>query len=344
MSKIPYSQYLDMLNDLEVTEEAILEYSLVKSGRNAFDVQLQPNPEKVELAEQELSAENAMAIGNKLARWRREGRFKNRINAGDQRPVIVSEGDSWFQFPFLVKDIIDHISDKYTVFSLSAAGDTADNMVFGPPGKYRREYLNKLREHKERAQAFLFSGAGNDIIGDDVSTGKPALLGLIRPFNGNTQDTQGHIDAAALEEKITFLQSAYRELIQTIRNEPDFEHLPIILHGYDYAYPHPWVNDKRNPKHAKKDAWLGSAFSLKSIDDPELRRSVIQHLIDRLYVMLNEIAGDSDQSHIWVVDCRGAMPNVEDWIDEIHGTSKGFAEPARRFQKVLEHALAPVPA
>jgi len=344
VSKIPYTQYLAMLNDLEAAEESILAYSLVKSGRSAFDVQLHPSPEKVEITEQELSAENAMAIGNRLARWRREGRFANRIAAGDKRPVIVSEGDSWFQFPFLVKDIIDHLNDQYTVFSMAAAGDTADNMVFGSPRKYHREYLNKLREHKERVQAFLFSGAGNDIIGDDRATGKPALLGLIKPFNGDTEDALGHIDQHAVEEKMTFLHSAYNELIGAIRSESGFKQLPIILHGYDYAFPHPWTNDQRDPKHAKKNAWLGSAFSEKNIEDPTLRRAVIQLLIDRLYTMLKDIAGESEQSHIWIVDCRGAMPKVDDWIDEIHGTSEGFSEPARRFQKVLERALTPISA
>jgi len=51
--------------------------------------------------------------------------------------------------------------------------------------------------------------------------------------------------------------------------------------------------------------------------------------------MLNDIAGSSNASNIWVVDCRGAMPNISDWNDEIHGTSDGFVAVAERFKEVL---------
>jgi len=62
-------------------------------------------------------------------------------------------------------------------------------------------------------------------------------------------------------------------------------------------------------------------------------------MIDRLYEMLIDLAGDSADTGIWVVNCRGALPAVTDWADEIHGTSAGFAKVAARFDEVLQKAL-----
>ena len=54
--------------------------------------------------------------------------------------------------------------------------------------------------------------------------------------------------------------------------------------------------------------------------------------------MLKELSGQSSKTHVWVVDCRGALPKVSDWIDEIHGTSAGFAKVAKRFKACIKEA------
>ncbi len=85
--------------------------------------------------------------------------------------------------------------------------------------------------------------------------------------------------------------------------------------------------------------WLGEPLDQRKIHDPELRRNIIKFLIDRLYQMLAEVSGDPQNTGVWLVDCRGAMPEVTDWIDEIHGTSDGFKKIATRFASVLSLAL-----
>ena len=54
--------------------------------------------------------------------------------------------------------------------------------------------------------------------------------------------------------------------------------------------------------------------------------------------MLFSLRDAPGQRAVHVVDCRGAMPSVTDWNDEIHGTSDGFEEVGRRFRKVLMEA------
>ena len=92
--------------------------------------------------------------------------------------------------------------------------------------------------------------------------------------------------------------------------------------------------------HAAKNEWLGQPLDARGIRDQGLRRDILKLLIDALYNMLGGLAGDSAQTKVYVVDCRGALPHVRDWADEIHGTSEGFATVADRFRVSLSLALS----
>ncbi len=340
MSKISYHEYQSLLLSDEVEDEKILEYSkIVKGASGSFDWTLQPDPEKVEVSQEELEAESAMQIGNSLCRWRRARRYFKRKKNGVDLPVLVSEGDSWFQFPFLIKEVIDQLENHYLIWSVGAAGDTAENMVFGQKKKKKTEYMRALRARKnDNVQGFLFSAAGNDIIGEDPDTGNAALFDILKDYNGDDNDVHGHINFAELGQRMTFLRQAYTQVIDNIRAEDGFEQLPVFIHGYDYPFPYPFGNDDpRDPSYAKRNEWLGEPLDKRNIPQTStgLRRNIIKVLIDTLYDMLNGVAGNSNQTKVWVVDCRGAMPNVTDWNDEIHGTSQGFEVVGRRFTDTI---------
>ena len=341
MNKISYDDYQKMLRNLDIADADIAAYSIAVAGSgSAFNVELRPNPELVDMSEDEKDLENAMKIGNGMSRWRRKRKFSKRVKAGEDLPVLVSEGDSWFQFPILIDETIDNLRSRYLIYSVGAAGDTLQNMVYGPRDKGKTEYMQALDKQRDRVQGFLFSAAGNDIIGESMDTGEPVLMELLRDFNGDANDVMGHINMPELGARLAFLREGYAEVIDTIRDDPDFDELPIIVHGYDHVFPYPASpSDPRNPMHAGKDAWLGAPLDERGIKDTALRRSILTFMIDQLYQMLFDLAGDSDATGIWVVDCRGALPDVSDWADEIHGTSAGFARVADRFDAVLKKAL-----
>lgn len=337
--KISYPDYLALLSDPATTDEQILAVSVVRKGRSGFDFELRPDPKKVAMTPDLEELENALQIGNNVSRWRRQVTFRNRLNSGEKLPVLVEEGDSWHQFPLLIKDVIDQLGKDYLIYSVGAAGDTAQNMVYGPTGDYGNEYLAALWAQRKHAKGFLFSAAGNDIIGEDPETGVAVLHDMLKNFNGNVSDVAGHINMSVLAQKIAYLDEAYRHVIGNIRQYKEFAKLPIFIHGYDYAFPYPdGPDDPRKPKHAKKNEWLGEPLDARKIKDRDLRRNIIKFLVDALYDMLGDIAGDPKQTNIWLVDCRGAMPDVSDWIDEIHGTNDGFAKVTARFRKVLKKA------
>lgn len=341
MKKITYSELLDRVRDPLTSDQELRQYFTVQNGQGGFDFHLIVDPTKVEMTQSDHELENAMQIGNGIARLRRRLAFFDLVAKFPNRPVLVSEGDSWFQFPLLIDDTIDHLSRSYNVWSLDAAGDTLANMVNGIPAQGGFEFLAGLRRHRDSVRAFLFSGAGNDIIGEDAKTKLPMLEALLLPFNGNTSDIEGHIDGARLAERIRHLRDGYRRIVALVRAEPGLERLPIIFHGYDYPFPYPFgVNDQRSPVYAGKDQWLGRALAARQIFDIGLRRGIIERLIDHLYEMLNTLATEPGISNVWIVDCRGALPALDDWNDEIHGTSKGFEKVSKRFQETIDTAIS----
>lgn len=339
MAKITYAKYLELLMDPETPDEVIAAFSTFAPDTAAFDPTLRPDPDRVEMTEHEVETESAMKIGNGVARWRRNRVFERDLRSGDARKVLIAEGDSWFQFPIFIRETIGHLSRPYLVYCMSAAGDTARNMVLNDIGRGKTEYMLSLERFRNEVRAFLFSAAGNDIIGEDevAGDGTPALRKILtNPGNGSNSPAD-YIDQSEVDSRLEFLEDAYNQVVHTIRAKPYFAELPILVHGYDVPYPWPWGDrDRRNPKWATKGRWLGSAFSAHNIEG-DIRRDILRNLIDQLYAMLDRVAAAN--TDIYVVDCRGALPELTDWADEIHGTSDGFAAVADRFQAVLTQAL-----
>jgi hypothetical protein len=334
MDKISYAEFKSKLMDPEIPDAEIAKYlTAIPEESGPFDPRIEPDPDKVEMTrEADFDVENALRWGNAVCRLRRQMRFKNQISQGVKKPVLVSEGDSWFQFPFLIDDVIDHLGKDFLIWSLDAAGDTADNMVNRNP-----EYKAGLDAQKgNNVAGFLFSGAGNDVIGEDL-LGNPVLSTLIKPFKSG-KDAAWHIDQGQLSAVLSRLDTDYRKVVATVRADKSFKTLPIFIHGYDYAIPGGYEGDKRHPIYAKQDEWLGGPLTEKGIVDLTLQRKIIHLLIDALYDMLDRIAADSFKTNIYVIDVRGSLKEG-DWADEIHGTSEGFAEVARRFKKVIDSTL-----
>lgn len=342
MTKITYQEYVSMLFDPDALEAEVLRYSIVVPGQNAFDIRLVPNPDLVLLTDEEKEVENAMAIGNGYCRWRRKVTFNRRVRKNVDLPIIISEGDSWFQFPFIINETIDNLKKDYLIYSLGAAGDTAKNMISVPRGNANPEYIEAFNELKSRnlnVSGFMFSAAGNDIIGED-SSGKSALEAILKDYDPELSPYQ-HINFSVLLDRLNFLQQAYLEVISNIRAVPGMHKLPIFIHGYDYVFPYKYdSSDVRNPRHVKKkNEWLGEPLEKRGIHDKVFGREIIKIMLDMLYDMMFGIAADSSMTNVHVVDCRNTLTNVSDWVDEIHGTSDGFSKIAQKFRNVMDAVI-----
>lgn len=330
--KISVAELQRMVADPSIPESALRPYFTARSSLGRpFEPLVVPDPEMVEIDPTAREFESALTFGNDWSRMRRKFQFDARILLGDPRPILVSEGDSWFQFPILLDDVIDHLSERYTICSLGAAGDRAGIMLSGDPP----EYLAALRALNGRAEAFLFSGAGNDVIGAD-DDGNPVIERLLLTRQG-AESAVELLDDAALDAVLAQLRAHYTGMIAAIRGEPGLASLPVLIHGYAHAFPGA-PDDARDPVWAEPDQWLGSAMRRKNIDDPDLQHGIVTLLIDRLYGMLQQVAAPDPQVHL--VDVRPLMLARSDWADEIHPHSAAFGRVAAVFAEAIEAARA----
>ena len=337
-ARISMAELQVLMADPTTTEKELRQYFIVDSDfSRPFAPSIMVDPSRVEVAKAADALEGAMAMdfANSLCRHRRKRKFQFRKVLGDRRQVLVSEGDSWFQFPIFLEDVIDQVLPDYNIWSVEAAGDTLQNMVLD-----NAEYMRALGIHRGEVRAFLFSGGGNDIVGEDAE-GRPIVPQLLKPFEAG-RPPEWYLDTDAFAAKLLFVEDCYRKVILNVITEyPD---LPIICHGYDHAIPGGFPGDPRNPFWAKQDQWIGRAMreDLK-IEDPKLQQAIVRLMIDRFNARQKALCGGNNPDgafrNAWHVDCRGVVGNR--WADELHPTNRGFEAVASRFLGVLLQAIAP---
>lgn len=350
MTKISLDHYQTLLADPSTDPDIIREYSTLAPGEGAFDMRMIPDSDKVDYAGVDIYAnEGLMDMANRWSRNSRQDRFEGRLEEGHDLPIIVAEGDSWFQFPVLINETVDNLYNDYLIYSLGAAGDTANNMIYGDERDEQAEYMIALRHLKNRGlkiSGFMFSAAGNDIIGQETKPGpdgkrKATLERLLRESPHGTQP-EDFIIEEEMRKRLDFLKKGYLDVINRIHAEPGLENLPIFIHGYDYVFPFKFgQQDQRKKQRYQKSAnqWLGAPLDKFNILDLDMRRNVIKHMLDKLYDMMNALTAESGINHVYVVDNRGAMPFISDWKDEIHGKNHGFARVAQRFRDTINPVI-----
>jgi hypothetical protein len=334
--RISMEQLQEMMRDPDIPDTELKKYFTANPQTSKpFAPAIIPDPARVEVAPPADGLEGAMMMSwaNGLSRLRRQEKFRRRRERGDRRIVLVSEGDSWFQFPIFLEDVIDQLFGTFSIWSVDAAGDTLQNMVLD-----NAEYLNALREHGSQVRALLFSGGGNDIVGEDAS-GKSVISQIVKHFEpGRIADW--YIDTEEVTAKLRFIEECYRSVITNVRAE--FPTLPVLCHAYDHAIPGGGPDDARNPFWAAKDKWIGRPMREDlGITDHPLQREIVKLLIDRLNERLKSLCGGNNPNgafrNVWHVDVRRTVGTR--WADELHPTDEGYKLVAQRFASVLRQAL-----
>ena len=113
-----------LMRDPEFPDDSLKQFfTAYPDASRPFSPAIVPNPEYVDVTAPADELEGAMIMdwANSLGRQRHQIRFKWRQHTGDRSPVLVSEGDSWFQFPILLDDVVDQLSDEFNIWSVDAA-------------------------------------------------------------------------------------------------------------------------------------------------------------------------------------------------------------------------------
>ena len=239
---------------------------------------------------------------NDWCRAIRRDQYRKKIRGGYNGLKIVSEGDSWFQYPCTLRDIIDKIKDEYAVLSLGAAGDTMSKML------KKKEYMHHIGA--EDSDVFLFSGGGNDVLGN----GRVDLLLHEYDPERKPEDYPNQY----FDEVIEYLKRKYRSLIQQVSGE--YPKVHIFIHGYDYSLP----ND---------GYFLGKPMARNGIVDRELQRKIVRVMLDRFNSILERFSKEREK--VCHIDCRDCVPRNK-WHDELHPNSHGFSPVAAKFREKLE--------
>lgn len=248
--------------------------------------------------------------------------------------VLVAEGDSWFDYPFY--DVLAMLEDEHNfrVESVAHKGDTIEEMAYDDN---QLDGLDRKLQHVQNdgrvPRAFLLSGGGNDIAGQEFAVllnHRSSSLGTLNP----------RIIDGIINERVRF---AFLSVIATMTrlSQVYFGRVtPIIIHGY--SYPVPDGRGYLGGAWVLPGPWLEPGFRQKGYLDLGENTAVMVTLIDTFNRMLAAIPKEKGLGHVSYLDLRDVLSNQlagrvyeKSWANELHPTRSGFASVAAQFSKLL---------
>ncbi len=291
------------------------------------------------------AAERFMGRLNKRSFKKREKLFWKRIKKGNISKLILAEGDSWFEYPLFITEIIDHLNKRkdYAINSLAFGGDWISNIL------YEQQYIEKLSLLKP--DVFLISGGGNDIVGG---------YRLAQLLNKRTEiNIPNHVDLHSSEGKIEFsnlcfnnefhtllkiFKLQYHLLFKSIELKTEkFKNLKIITQGYDYAIPSSKAGFGFNIKLILKPItnrfigngkWLNTPLLMRGYTNSSERIAIIYGMIEFFNESLIEVG--EEYNNVYHIDSRGLVDPKKGWYNELHPKSHEFKKIASVFEKCIE--------
>lgn len=248
--------------------------------------------------------------------------------------VLLAEGDSWFDYPF--HDVLGMLEDEHNfrVESVAHKGDTVEEMAYDDTqldGLERK--IQHLQNDARVPRAFLLSGGGNDIAGQEFAVllnHRSSALGTLNP----------HIIDGIINERIRF---AFLSVIATMTrlSQLYFNRVtPIVIHGY--SYPVPDGRGYLGGAWVLPGPWLEPGFRQKGYLDLAENAAVMVDLIDTFNQMLATIPKVKGLEHVKYLDLRSVLSNQlagrvyrRSWENELHPTKTGFESVANEFSKIL---------
>jgi len=245
-----------------------------------------------------------------------------------KRPLrILAEGDSWFDYPLPWPDgdgVITQLQDLlgYSIANMAHYGLEVQQMM---GLSIRQEIIKRLKDSQVKWDALLFSGGGNDLVGDRLCIWLKETPPVPTPSN--------MLNPAAVSAALSMLEAEFRELV-ALRDQYSPQTV-IFVHGYDF----PPVTGKRV---CGKGPWLKPSLDYAyqqmgvAHPDPNDEFVVVKTLLQQFNAMLAHVQSDPMVKEFQVVPTQGALtPDNSDWQNEIHPSTTGFVKIAKRFQASL---------
>lgn len=286
--------------------------------------------------------QGSLAWLNRQKQKMRGKKFFSRIRDGKRTKdytTIVAEGDSWFCFPFYVKDINEWLIDdsRINLYSIAAAGDWLTNIIY--EGKYV-EQLSLIEP-----DVFLISGGGNDFCGS---------YRLSFMVNTNVDENKEGDElikvcvSDAFGAFVWTLKTQYWILLSSLNKAKKLKDLKVITQGYDYVMPFP--KRRRGPdtiqwlinKSTDTGDWLRTPLKLKGLHKIENHVAVMAYFIDKvneMFIWLATYKAPGSDAYkfpnLYHVDCRNVAGGFDGWFDEIHLKSHKFKVVANAYKHLV---------
>lgn len=245
-----------------------------------------------------------------------------------QRLVILSHGDSWFNYPcdgniplpFSTSDIIEHLgnmgSPKPKILNLSHFGDaTTDEMGLEKQKRLIKALTTPANWINGKPDAILFSGGGNDIAGD------PFCIYL--DYKTTDSHTPG-LNAERFAGRLASVKASYLDLF--LFRDRYAKGVPIFGHGYDDARP-------MQPHPPCTGPWMKPSLHFTGWNDEE-GAAILLDALTRFRKTLDDLETDPKHYNFVRVHTEGALAK-SDWANELHPYPPGFQKLADRFLTAL---------
>lgn len=308
----------------------------------------------------EVSNANSGKLGflNRYSTRKRHKRYGRRVdsqdlgNGGLAYVRIYAEGDSWFQFPVFITDIIDWLnkSKRYLIYSEAFGGDWITNII------YEGQYIPSLSIHSPHY--FLVSGGGNDLVGNsrlammvekEANYSKYNRISDIEPSILTDAQKEMVLKAQPYIRKefyafLNIVKLQYTLLFTRLYSETSkHRHIITLTQGYDYPFPRKGVNFScRYPMQPLLNWMLGSGkwlyrpLMIKGIHDSHIQQAILMTLIYEFNETMSSFARGARFPKVYHMDCRGIATDQKKWYDELHLKGNYFRKVACVFKQVIE--------
>lgn len=242
---------------------------------------------------------------------------------------ILAEGDSWFthgHFMWSSKSLIGKLNDYATMNIVTVAnpGSELEEIVAADNRDWRLA-TNPEWLDGELYDAVLFSGGGNDVVGD---------LSRYLHTGGGSRHGTDLVNKTELNRTLDSMRGHYRTLRGTVDHHVG-RSIPIITHGYDYVFPSGEGLSLIGGL-ITAGPWLLPSFKKKHIDDQKDHVLIVNFLVDRFNHLLADLAsgGTSGVQNFHHIDLRNTLER-NDWADELHPTAAGRDKLAARIRQEM---------
>lgn len=239
--------------------------------------------------------------------------------------VMLAHGDSWFDYPlsgnvltFKDTDIVAQLrgmgSVNPVILNISHYGDAATDEMSLPK---QERMISSLQDPANwmdsgKPDAILFSGGGNDVVGDQfciyVDYALPGATGL---------------NTGRFEKALSAVEASYLDLF--VFRDRYASGVPVIGHCYDFPIPngiHP----------ACAGPWLKPSLDYCGWDLAQGTVIVRRALSDFKNALVGLAANAAN--NFFVVDTQGVL-SPADWANELHPFPNGFKAVAAKFVDAL---------